>query len=90
MKKIRERYRQNVVIVTARQISEAFALYEQGADYVILPHFLGSSYTARLIGEFKLNKGMYGEERRKQMYELRERALAGQDISLLEHEERKE
>lgn len=86
LKKIRGKNRQNIVVVTARQISEAFALYDEGADYVILPHFLGSSYTANLIDEFKLNKGRYKEERAKQMYELRERAIAGQELSLFEHE----
>src|SRR3989344_5406468 len=44
LNKIRQKNKDTVVIVTARQISEAFKLYKAGADYVILPHFPGGDY----------------------------------------------
>lgn len=38
-----------VVILTANQISDALELYNKGADYVVLPHFLGGNYVSTLI-----------------------------------------
>jgi Kef-type K+ transport system membrane component KefB/Trk K+ transport system NAD-binding subunit len=40
------------VIVVAHQIKHAIELYEAGADYVILPHFLGGTYAAKLVKKF--------------------------------------
>ena len=37
------------VIVTANSIEEALALYEVGADYVILPHFLGGDHLSLML-----------------------------------------
>ena len=39
------------VIVTANEEWEAKALYEEGADYVILPHFIGAQQIAHMIEE---------------------------------------
>jgi len=40
------------VYVTAKEIEEALELYEAGANYVILPHFLGGQHTSLLIERF--------------------------------------
>ena len=40
------------VIVVSHQISNALELYDAGADYVVLPHFLGGSYAADLVSKF--------------------------------------
>jgi Kef-type K+ transport system membrane component KefB/Trk K+ transport system NAD-binding subunit len=37
------------VILVAHHVEDALELYRAGADYVILPHFLGGSYAARLV-----------------------------------------
>jgi Kef-type K+ transport system membrane component KefB/Trk K+ transport system NAD-binding subunit len=37
------------VIVVAHQIADAIELYDAGADYVIMPHFLGGTYAAKLV-----------------------------------------
>lgn len=39
-------------IVVAHQIAHALELYEAGADYVVLPHFLGGTYAAKLTKKF--------------------------------------
>jgi len=57
-----------IVLLTGRQIKDAFDLYSAGADYVILPHFLGGEYTARLI---------YQKERLKELKILKERLKRG-------------
>lgn len=38
-----------MVFVTANQIDEALELYDRGADYVIMPHFLGGEHTSLMI-----------------------------------------
>jgi FlaA1/EpsC-like NDP-sugar epimerase len=45
-----------VTIVTAHKIEEALELYRKGADYVILPHFLGGDMVAELLPEFDSNQ----------------------------------
>ncbi len=68
-----------IIIVTARQISEAFTLYGAGADYVILPHFLGGEYVSNLIEKFGSNKKEYKKEKVKQLKNLKERLNEGQE-----------
>ncbi len=53
-----------VFITNAREISDAKQLYKAGADYVIMPHFLGGEFTANLIEEMKTNKRKYAHERK--------------------------
>lgn len=37
------------VMVVSHKVDEALAHYDQGVDYVILPHFLGGQYAAQLV-----------------------------------------
>src|SRR4030042_1080014 len=68
-----------IKILTARQISDAVELYNSGADYVILPHFLGGEYTAKLIRGAKDDKSVYEKEKIKELKILKERFLKKQD-----------
>ncbi|MBW2996705.1 cation:proton antiporter [Candidatus Woesearchaeota archaeon] len=43
-------------IVTAHKIDEALELYKKGADYVILPHFLGGDMVSTLLPDFESNQ----------------------------------
>jgi len=51
IKKIRAVNKKAKVIVTSSEIDDALTLYKKGADYVILPHFLGGEHVANLIDE---------------------------------------
>jgi len=42
-------------IVTAHKIDQALELYKSGADYVILPHFLGGDMVSSMLPEFESN-----------------------------------
>ena len=83
---IHKRNKEGILIVTARHISDAFDLYKAGADYVILPHFLGGEYTAKIIEKAKENKKIYREEKEKQIKELKERLGEGQEHPKVEKE----
>ncbi|MCM8762015.1 MAG: cation:proton antiporter [Candidatus Omnitrophica bacterium] len=86
LKFIREKNKKPVIILTARQISDALILYENGADYVILPHFLGGLYTAQLIEKFKTHRENYVDESDRQIQELMERIVEGQEHPPVEKE----
>ncbi|MBI2484293.1 cation:proton antiporter [Candidatus Uhrbacteria bacterium] len=46
---IRARKPEAIFICIAHQIDHALSDYEQGVDYVIMPHFLGGHYAAQLV-----------------------------------------
>jgi len=66
------------IIVTARKIADTFELYDMGANYVILPHFLGGEYVAKLIEQSATDCKIYEKERNKQIKDLKERLQEGQ------------
>jgi len=83
---MRDKNKEMVLILTARQISDALILYENGADYVILPHFLGGRYAADLIEKFKTHRENYVDESDRQIQELMERIVEGQEHPAVEKE----
>src|SRR3989344_3207266 len=85
---VRKKNKGSIIIVTARQISDAFELYKAGADYVILPHFLGGEHTARIIEKARENKKEYEIERKKQIKELKERLKEGHEHPKVEKDRR--
>lgn len=67
----------SIVILTARQIEDALDLYKAGADYVIMPHFLGGEYTSNLIKIAKNNKKLYEKEKLKEIDLINKRISQG-------------
>ncbi|MBR9690456.1 hypothetical protein GOV08_02115 [Candidatus Woesearchaeota archaeon] len=49
IKKVKEHNKDAMIFVTAYQVEEALELYDEGADYVILPHFLGGEHVSLLL-----------------------------------------
>jgi len=76
---VRRRNPNAVVIVRAHSISEALELYNEGATYVLTPHFLGGEYVAKMIKDLKTNKAEYKEEREKHIKMLTEILGQGQE-----------
>tara|TARA_Y100000034_G_scaffold54708_1_gene67013 strand:- start:18416 stop:20125 length:1710 start_codon:yes stop_codon:yes gene_type:complete len=76
---IREVNPNAVIIVRAHQIGDALDLYKKGASYVLTPHFLGGEYISKMIGESKINKEKYKEEKNKHIKLLIERMKKGQE-----------
>lgn len=48
-----KRHRHVAVVMTATTLDDALAMYEAGADHVILPHFLGGEYVAAMLEEYR-------------------------------------
>ncbi len=76
---VRLKNKKTKIIVTARQINDAFDLYDAGADYVILPHFLGGAYVSRIIENAEKDSKIYKREKEKQIKDLKERIGEGQE-----------
>lgn len=77
LKKTRAVNKQAQIFLTANNIDDALKLYDNGANYVILPHFLGGEHTANLISKIRINKMDIKEERKKQIISLKERKGIG-------------
>ncbi len=79
IREARKRNKSIVVYVTANHIEEALLLYDAGADYVILPHFLGGDHLSILIEEFTGDVGRVIENKLKHIKELRTRSQLGHE-----------
>ena len=61
--KIKEINTKAIIVVISHQIDDALKLYEAGATYVLLPHFLGGNYVSKMVKEYGLNIDKYLKER---------------------------
>ncbi|MFH1786250.1 MAG: cation:proton antiporter [archaeon] len=68
--KVKEANDRTIIAIVSHQIDDALRLYDAGATYVILPHFLGGRYLSTMIERNKLDINKF----------LRERALHISDI----------
>jgi len=76
-KKIRQINKEAIIIVVSHQIGEADKLYEAGATYVIMPHFLGGSYASMMINKNGLNIDNYLQERKEHLKYLKTKKRLG-------------
>ena len=66
-----------VIIVTSADVDDALELYDAGADYVILPHFLGGERISLLIEEAKGNMKKLIKYKLQHLKELKHRKCIG-------------
>ena len=59
-----------VFICHANDYNEAGALYDHGAAYVMLPHFIGSERMSMFINRNGLDKASFAQHRKKHLVEL--------------------
>ncbi|PIY59792.1 hypothetical protein COY95_05220, partial [Candidatus Woesearchaeota archaeon CG_4_10_14_0_8_um_filter_47_5] len=74
------------VFVTANQINDALELYDAGADYVILPHFLGGDHVAFLLEEFHKDVAKMIAHKIHHIKHLHQRKLIGHEHPISHHE----
>ncbi|MBI2669262.1 cation:proton antiporter [Candidatus Woesearchaeota archaeon] len=77
--KVRETNKKAIILMVSHQIDEAMKLYDEGASYVILPHFLGAHHTSMLIEENGFEMGKFLKEKSQHIKHLRRRKLAGHE-----------
>lgn len=79
IKKMKEANKAGVVIVTANTIEEALRLYESGADYVIMPHFLGGEHVSYLVEKYRTDFGKILKKKIEHIEELKRRQKIGHE-----------
>ena len=67
------------VFVVASHIEEALELYDAGADYVVLPHFIGGEHLSLLLEKASSNLDRIIEYKLRHISELKERHALGHD-----------
>lgn len=73
-----------IVMVVAHRITNALELYQAGADYVILPHFLGGAHAASMVRKFTRNAAELQDIRGDHIEHLKSRVFHGHDHPQLE------
>ncbi len=79
IRKVRHVNKKAKIFVTANDVDEALELYNAGADYVILPHFLGGEHVAGMIDSLKGKKMDLKKEREDHIIHLKERKSVGHE-----------
>jgi Kef-type K+ transport system membrane component KefB/voltage-gated potassium channel Kch len=77
LKEVKRQNPQIISFTTSHRVEDALELYKNGADFVILPYFLGGEYAVNLIKEYGDNKEKYLELREKEINHLRQRLKIG-------------
>ena len=77
LKKVKQLNKKAVIFVTANHVDEALELYDLGADYVILPHFLGGEHLSVLIDEYRMDFGKVLKNKLEHIRELHKRKILG-------------
>jgi Kef-type K+ transport system membrane component KefB len=85
MKRARQVNPKLIIITVAHQIDDALKFYEEGAGYVLMPHFLGGNYMASLLREYEFDMKKFLHEREKQKAYLRKRKQMGHEHPKAEH-----
>ena len=79
IEKVKEFNKEATIYVTATSVEKALKLYEEGADYVILPHFLGGDHVSLMIEEFSDDYKKVIRNKLKHIKELRHRKSIGHE-----------
>ena len=79
IRKVKEVNKKASIFVTASDIDSALTLYSHGADYVIMPHFLGGDHVANIISGLREKKIVLHQERNRHIIDLKERKQRGQE-----------
>tara|TARA_Y100000310_G_scaffold342206_1_gene444284 strand:+ start:5223 stop:6953 length:1731 start_codon:yes stop_codon:yes gene_type:complete len=77
--KIRKTNKKTIIIVVSHNIEEANILYNKGATYVIMPHFLGADYSSMLINKHGLNINKFLKEKKKHLKYLKTKKRLGHE-----------
>jgi Kef-type K+ transport system membrane component KefB len=73
LKTVRRESHSAIVILLSQNINEALELYKQGANYVMLPHYLSAKHTVHMIDRLGFDKNEFNEEKEKHIAYIQER-----------------
>lgn len=73
IKRIRHENPRTIVFVTATRVEDALKLYKEGADYVVLPHFLGGERVSSMIHELGFDHRQISLTKLAHIHDLKDR-----------------
>ena len=73
LKTIKQHNPNLIIILVSNHIHEALKLYEQGADYVILPHYIGVDHTSLMLEEYGFDIQKFMENKKTLVNDLKNR-----------------
>jgi len=79
IEKIRQINKKTIIIVVSHKIREARKLYDKGATYVIMPHFLGADYASMMVNKYGLEMDRFLKEKKKHINKLKIKAGLGHE-----------
>lgn len=77
--KAKEMRQGQIIAVVAHQMEEAIKLYDKGATYVIMPHFLGGKHFSTMLEKNELSAELFIEEKIRHLEHLKERKKRGHE-----------
>ncbi|MCB9362819.1 cation:proton antiporter [Candidatus Woesearchaeota archaeon] len=77
--KLRAVNEKSILAVVSHQIDEAIRLYEEGASYVIMPHFLGGRHFSTMIENHGLNMKKFLKEKVEHIEHIKEKKQMGHE-----------
>ncbi|NQV08325.1 cation:proton antiporter [Candidatus Woesearchaeota archaeon] len=86
IKKLKEVNHKASIFVTAYHVDEALNLYDIGADYVILPHFLGGDHVSLMLEDVTGDINKLVTTKVKHIEELKERKELGHEHPKQNHQ----
>jgi len=79
LKRCKTAQKNAVMIFISHNIDDAMKLYDEGASYVIMPHFLGGHHASVMIEEHGLNLHKFLKEKMKHIKDLKTRKTIDQE-----------
>ena len=83
--KVREENKKAIISVVSHEIDDAIRLYDAGATYVLMPHFLGGKHFSTMIEENQLNVNKFLKEKIAHIEHLNYRKQLGHKHPVYEY-----
>ncbi len=73
LKKVREKNKKAIIILTAHNVEEAIELYDKGATYILMPQYLSGKHISTLIEKHKFNINKFLKEKIEHINHLKKK-----------------
>ncbi len=73
LKNIKQKRKNTIVVLVSNHIHEAIKLYEQWADYVILPHYIWVDHTSLMLEEYGFDNEKFMSNKDLEVSKLKDR-----------------
>ena len=60
-----------IVVLVCNHVEQSIQLYEAGADYVIVPHYIGASHTSIMLEDYGFDIHKFTQNKSSQIHELK-------------------